>query len=112
MEAILIPFTVFACIFGIVYVALTTRNKERMALIESGKNASIFDRSYINRGGQLKLGIILVGVGIGITLGHVLSSNGILPENVAFPAMVFLMAGIALIISHLISAREDKKNDQ
>jgi len=34
MEEILIPITMFAAIFGIFYVFLTTRNKERLSMIE------------------------------------------------------------------------------
>ena len=41
-EEILIPITMFAAIFGIVYLYFSTRNKERLALIEKGADASIF----------------------------------------------------------------------
>ena len=42
MEEILIPLIVFSSIFGMVYVFLNTRNKERLALIEKGADASLF----------------------------------------------------------------------
>ena len=42
MEGILITLSLFAAIFGIFYLHYTTRNKERMALIEKGGDASMF----------------------------------------------------------------------
>ena len=31
-----VPVAMFACVFGILYVYFTTRNRERMAMIEKG----------------------------------------------------------------------------
>ena len=42
-EEILIPLSMFAAIFGIVYLYFTTRNKERLALIEKGAALSDID---------------------------------------------------------------------
>ena len=39
-EEILIPLSLFAAIFGMVYLYYTTRNKERLALIEKGADSS------------------------------------------------------------------------
>ena len=39
---ILIPISLFLMIFGIIYLYYSTRNRERMALIEKGADASIF----------------------------------------------------------------------
>ncbi len=39
---VLIPLSLFLMIFGIVYLFFSTRNRERMALIEKGVDASIF----------------------------------------------------------------------
>ena len=41
MEA-LIVFIIFGSIFAIAYLYFSTRNKERLALIEKGADASIF----------------------------------------------------------------------
>ena len=38
MEEVLIPLIVFSSIFGMVYVYLNTRNKERLSLIEKGRS--------------------------------------------------------------------------
>ena len=69
MEPILIPFIVFATFFGIAYLFFTTRNKERLALIEKGETAAIFNNEG-NRYVGLKIGIAFIGVSIGILLGY------------------------------------------
>ena len=39
---VLIPMSVFATIFGVIYLYLTTRNRERMAMIEQGADPELF----------------------------------------------------------------------
>jgi len=43
MEVLVAFIAFFATIFGIYYVSVTTRNKERMALIDKGADASLFN---------------------------------------------------------------------
>ena len=43
MEGLIGFIAFFAMVFGIAYVYYTTRNKERMALIEKGADASLFN---------------------------------------------------------------------
>jgi len=109
MEAIIVPFIVFSCTFGIVFVFLTTRNKERLALIEKGQNADLFNNSGKNQRWPLKLGILSIGVAAGIITGNMLSGAGMLEEEVAFPFSIFLFAGIALVVSYLVNAKLDEK---
>ena len=40
MEEILIPISFFLAVFGVIYLFLSTRNKERLALIEKGADAT------------------------------------------------------------------------
>jgi len=42
-EDIIIPITFFAMIFGIVYVVVTARHRQRMALIEKGMDPGGFE---------------------------------------------------------------------
>ena len=42
MEAIVILVTLFAASFGMYYMFITARNRERLALIEKGADASLF----------------------------------------------------------------------
>jgi hypothetical protein len=45
---LLIPISLFLAIFGVIYLFLSTRNKERLALIEKGADASIFMKGRQN----------------------------------------------------------------
>lgn len=97
-ESILIPLIVFSSIFGIFYVWVSTRNKERMALIEKGADASLFatkKRNFTNI--TLKIGMLAIGIGTGILMGSLMSSYTALDEEVAFPSMIFLFGGIFLV---------------
>ena len=103
---IIIPITVFASIFGIAYVYLMTRNKERMALIEKDQSAELFNKE--NKVGHwgLKIGIMSVGISLGILLGNAIAGAGIVEEQVAFPSMIFMCGGAGLIVSHYISKKQ------
>ena len=58
---ILIPLGAFAMMFGFAYLFFTTRNRERMAMIEKGVDSSLFRRK---RGNTSLLTIILLNAGI------------------------------------------------
>ena len=99
---IIIPMVVFASLFGVVYLFFTTRHKERMFLIEKGQNAELFNKEHKDGKWGLKIGIMAMGIGCGILFGYLFSSIGLIQEDVAFPAMIFLFAGAGLVASHFI----------
>ncbi|HEX9826232.1 MAG TPA: hypothetical protein VGA80_06505, partial [Flavobacteriaceae bacterium] len=66
MEA-LIVFIIFGSVFAIAYLYFSTRNKERLALIEKGADASIFVRGKqhtapIWKVFILNLALLLIGI--------------------------------------------------
>jgi hypothetical protein len=103
---IIVPIVFFALVFGIVYIAISSRNKERMALIEKGADASIFAGAKTPGSYKwaLVVGILSIGVAIGVLLGNLLESLG-MDEDVAYPAAIFLFGGAALVASYFISKR-------
>ena len=105
---VIVPVTVFASIFGIAYVYLTTRNKERMALIEKDQSAELFNKENKSSMGDwgLKNGVMAIGVSVGILLANALESNGLLEEKIAYPSMIFMFAGVGLVVSHYISKKK------
>ena len=105
-EEILIPLAMFASVFGILYVYLTARNRERMSMIEKGVDPSIFTtkRNYANM--TLKFGMLLVGIALGILVGSLIDEYTTLPEEVSYFSMIFLFGGLALITNSVL---EDKK---
>mgnify|MGYP001815771494 CR=1 FL=1 len=113
MAEVLIPLIVFASIFGIFYVFITTRNKERMALIEKGADASLFatkKKHFYNL--TLKFGMLAVGIGIGILVASLLSDYTTLGEEVAFPSMIFLFGGLFLVGNAMIERKERMANPE
>lgn len=112
MEAVFVPLIVFASIFGMVYVWLSTRNKERLALIEKGADASLFTVKKNHKTNYtLKLGMLAVGIGIGILIGSLLESYTTLDEEVAFPSMIFLFGGAFLIANAMIERKDVKEKE-
>lgn len=107
-EEVLIPLIVFACIFGVFYVFVTTRNKERMAMIEKGVDATMFVSKRNYQGYTLKFGMLSVGVAIGLLVGSIIAETTNLPEEVAYFSMIFLFGGGFLVANHFIE--EKKKN--
>ena len=107
---ILIPFAFLAFAFASIYVHLTTRNKERLALIEKGADPELFkQKTEPNSGyGTFKLGLFLIGIALGIVAGYFLHESG-MDESAAYFSMIFLFGGIGLVISFLLKEKLEKK---
>jgi len=99
---VIVPITVFAMIYGIVYLAL--RHKERMTLIKTGGNASSLETKG-NVLESLKWGMIFVGIGLGIIAGKIISCATTMEEEAAFFSMICLFGGCALMIYYIIANR-------
>jgi F0F1-type ATP synthase membrane subunit c/vacuolar-type H+-ATPase subunit K len=112
METLIAFIALFATVFGILYVHYTTRNKERMALIEKGADASLFNtgkegKSYFNWGKfALKTGMLFMGIGLGIIAGAILESAALFPsEEAGYFSMIFIFGGLALVLYYLIDRK-------
>jgi hypothetical protein len=107
MEEVLIPLIVFSSIFGIAYVFLNTRNKERLSLIEKGADASLFATKKNHRSNlTLKFGMLAVGIGTGIIIASLLESYTVVDEEVAYPSMIFLFGGLFLVANAMIEKKD------
>jgi len=112
MTEVLIPLIVFASIFGIAYVFLNTRNKERLSLIEKGADASLFATKKNHRSNlTLKFGMLAVGIGIGILIASLLESYTVLDEEVAYPSMIFLFGGMFLVANAMIEKKDKAEQE-
>ena len=61
VTGILVPLGLFAMIFGIVYLLVTSRNRERMALIERGADPTLFEaRKKAGSVGIMKWGLFFL----------------------------------------------------
>jgi len=114
MEGIIISIAFFGTVFGFIYLFYTTRNKERMALIEKGADASLFTK--VKEGGKftnwakmtLKAGMFLMGIGVGIVAGAILESFSVMTSGADYTSMIFLFGGLSLVLYYLI----DRKSKQ
>jgi len=106
--AIFVPGAFFATIVLIVYFQI--RKKERMALLQTGKDATVFDKGRRCGSSSLKYGLLLAGAGIGLLLANLLISLNILSEDVAYFSMLFIFGGAALLVDFFIQRKEEQEN--
>jgi hypothetical protein len=114
MEAVLVFISLFLVVFGIFYLHYSTRNKERLALIEKGADASIF---FSAKAAQIKssvpiwkililnMSVLLMGIGAGVFSGAILETYTVIQEEVGYTGSIFLMAGISLFIGFSLSKK-------
>lgn len=114
METLVAFIAFFATVFGIVYLHYTTRHKERLALIDKGADASLFNTGREGKSSfgwgkfSLKLGMLMIGVGLGIIAGAIIEAAGVFQEEaVGYFSMVFIFGGLSLVLFHIFD--RDKK---
>ncbi|MBT8178119.1 MAG: hypothetical protein HKP23_01080 [Flavobacteriaceae bacterium] len=111
---IIIVALIFGAIFGVFYLYFSTRNKERLALIEKGADASIFFSGKNRRSAPfwkvliLNLSLILISIGIAVFMASMLVIMGV-DEEVAYPGTIFLMAGIGLFVGFNLTKKLEKE---
>ena len=103
----LIPISLFAMIFGIVYIIV--RRKERLAMIEKGADPSIFEGGRKSPA-SLKWGMLFVGIGVGILLGKIFATYSCLGEEASMFSMICLFGGLSLVIYHFVERSMEKKD--
>jgi archaellum biogenesis protein FlaJ (TadC family) len=109
---ILVPLACFAMIFGIVYVIVTARNRERLALIEKGADPKLFESvKKSSTGGILKWALLLVGIGLGIFLATLLVEAG-MNEPASYFAMICLFGGAGLLLAYKIEQKSNPEKNR
>jgi len=115
MEDILVPLGVFLMSFGIVYVIVTARNREKMALmnlIEKGGDPKLLDSmKRSSKGGILKWGLLLVGVGLGILCASLLAEAG-MNEPASYFSMICLFGGAGLLLAYRIELKTENRKEE
>ncbi|ETN96033.1 hypothetical protein P278_17550 [Zhouia amylolytica AD3] len=111
MEVVIFFGLLFATVFGMYYLFITARNKERMSLIEKGADASIFYSAKKRITPMWKIiviniGCLFTGIGTGIisahSLTHVLSPYN---EAVLVLGCTFIFGGLGLLAGFKIAQK-------
>ena len=107
LTEILIPISFFAFVFATFYIFITTRNKERMAMIEKGTDPTLFKgRMYGSMFFTLKAGLLFIGVALGVLFGNLLTNGTGMEEGPAYVSMIFLFGGIGLVVGYIFQSRK------
>ncbi|WP_342633817.1 DUF6249 domain-containing protein [Mucilaginibacter celer] len=113
LAGIIIPLSLFAMIFGIVYL----KKRENLAMIER----NIDPRSYKPQSApyqNLKWGLLLIGSGLGLFLAYVLNRavfNGFNDDAFfLYISLIAIFGGAGLFVSYRIEKREvlDKEDQR
>ncbi|MEM6724203.1 MAG: DUF6249 domain-containing protein [Bacteroidota bacterium] len=90
-------------VFGVTYLIVTSRNRERMAMIEQGMDPIENKRTGK---GFLKWGLILFALGAGIFTANFLDSINLLDAEAGIPGLMLTSGGLALLAYYRISNSE------
>jgi hypothetical protein len=110
---IMIPIIAIIGVFIMIIYLRKYTNIERMAMIDKGVSAELFNS--MNKPGiisaSLRASLLLIGGGLGLLLGYLLD-NQFNMEEVGYFSMLFICGGIGLGLAYLIeekkAAREKK----
>jgi len=100
---IAIIFT-FSTIFGVVYVVMTTRHRERLAMIERGINPNE-GSNKANPEKSLKSGMELIAVAVGLGCGYLLNTYTGIPRPWVYFGPVLFCVGLVMIILYFRSKK-------
>ena len=110
-----IPIVLFiasaAVIITYLFLHFSTRHKERMSLIEHGRDAGIFNEKRSNRSGSgaLKFGLFFVFIGLGVMLGVFLENTFRMPDASGIIPSILICGGSALLLYYKIMRREEEE---
>ncbi|WP_299678548.1 DUF6249 domain-containing protein [uncultured Dokdonia sp.] len=105
---IIVVLCIFGSLFGIAYLHYSTRNKERLALIEKGMDAGIFKQTReappIWKVLVLNIALLLMGIGTGILIA-LLFQETLGYHDALYPGIIFLMAGTGLLTGFFLTRK-------
>jgi len=113
-EIIIVPI-MFGILFGIVYLFFSTRNKERMALIEKGIGAEIFSSKKDRRTAPiwkvliLNIAVLMMGIGAGTLIAMFIEEASSFSNDALYPGIIFLMGGAGLFAGFNLTKNLDKE---
>lgn len=105
MIAFLVPISFALCLTFMVYIFLNARNRERMAVIEKGLEPEMLNFSADSKWMILRLGMLMIAVGLGFFIGFILEEHSHLPPAASQVTLVLIFGGLALIANFFIERK-------
>ena len=99
----------FSTMIVLIISYFKTRHTERMALINSGRTAKIFDANAGESNNALKLGLFLLAIGLGLLIGMIIDNN-LDTEPAGSFISILILGGLSLILYHSYIERNKKSN--
>ncbi|NQX82906.1 MAG: hypothetical protein HRT66_13065 [Flavobacteriaceae bacterium] len=112
-EIVIMPI-MLGVVFGIAYLYFSTRNRERLALIEKGVDASVFMKgrqrtSPVWKVLILNLSMLLMSIGVGIFVAALLEMALQMKDDIIYPSVIFAFSGLGLFIGFNLTKKMDDK---
>jgi hypothetical protein len=105
---LMIPFSFFLVSFAIVYVVVTARHRERIAMIEAGMNPITNKPPEKENRNKLTFALLCLFVPLGIYIGVLVSEAYPVMRNKDLGLLfAFLFGGIALLVSYFIDGKRN-----
>jgi hypothetical protein len=99
--AVFMTLALALVLFGTSYYYLTTRHKERLALLEKGLPPTAFHRPGAYLPFVLLLGLICMGLAAGIAAGAFLRALPLAnSQEYAYPGAIFFFLGLSLVVAY------------
>ncbi len=109
MIEILIPLGSFAMIFGIVYIVVTAKHRQNIAMIERGINPNTHSKDKKHK--NLKDGLFWFLVPIGILVAYFFQIEYKMEGPFPYIIFGFLFMGLSLIISYMIERKSKEETN-
>ncbi|MGB0930979.1 MAG: DUF6249 domain-containing protein [Chitinophagales bacterium] len=111
MVAIIVVVTsFFSTLSFLAKTYFSARHKERMALIESGRDMSVFKPKKRQTHRALKLGLMFFGIGAGILTGSMIEFLFGLEAPLGIFSMMFIFGGMALVSYYILTSKSSFKD--
>jgi hypothetical protein len=109
---ILVPIAFFAATFGMFYLYIMSRNRERMAMIERGTDLGLFQHKESKNANFLRFGFLALGAGLGLVIGMIIAPyiQGARGNNVVI-STTLIFGGLFLIIGYFVEIKLNRKNN-
>lgn len=107
---VMIPIIAIIGTFIMIVYLRKYENTERMAMIEKGVNAELFNKgkTTTNVSFSLRASLLLIGIGLGCLCGYFLDYNYNM-EEVGYFSMLFIFGGIGLGLAYLIEEAKQRR---